>query len=118
MHMIESQSVSGQSEALDVRAGAGWVSRHLLRKGLSKNAVFVYLGYETVRSNRKAGRSIFFRRNTISPSADVVLMMGVLKHVDDDVALLTDISIERVRVPRCSAPCPPSNFSGAHTASS
>ena len=71
---------------LDVGAGAGFFSRHLLARGATA-AVCVDPGYEADRDDCVAGKPLLFRRMPPDAAADLVLMMDVLEHVDDDVGL-------------------------------
>lgn len=75
-------------EILDVGAGLGWFSLWLLRNGHAERAVCVDPGYETEHEERVEGGTILYRRSVTEVDADIVLMMDVLEHVDDDVALL------------------------------
>jgi len=77
-------------EVLDVGDGSGFFSRWLLQNGLAARAVCVDPGYDSDRSETESGRTIDFRREIAESSADLVLMMDVLEHVDDDVGLLAD----------------------------
>lgn len=74
---------------LDVGAGAGFFSRHLLERGAGQ-AICVDPGYEADRDTQHAGRPLLFRRFAPDQPADLVLMMDVLEHVDDDVGLAAD----------------------------
>lgn len=82
-HVDRCQSV------LDVGAGSGFFSRWLLRKGRAERAICVDPGYEAEREESEEGRPIRFRQSIESSDADLVLMMDVLEHVDDDVGLLS-----------------------------
>lgn len=77
-------------EVLDVGAGSGFFSRWLLARGLAESATCVDPGYEADRDEAVAGRPIRFRRRIEESTADLVLMMDVLEHVDDDIGLLAD----------------------------
>ena len=73
---------------LDVGAGSGFFSRQLLRAGLCGHAVCVDPGYESERDEVESGRSLAFRREVTTSDSNLVLMMDVLEHVPDDVALV------------------------------
>lgn len=75
---------------LDVGAGSGFFSRHLLGSTAAHEAWCVDTSYEAERSSRASGKPIHFRRSIGTIEADLVLMMDVLEHVDNDVALLRD----------------------------
>lgn len=73
---------------LDVGAGAGWFSRRLLAHGLAREAICVDPGYPEDRDETAGGKRLAFRRSIETADADVILLMDVLEHVDDDVGLL------------------------------
>jgi SAM-dependent methyltransferase len=75
---------------LDVGAGSGFFSRELLRLTGAQSATCVDPAYPTEREERVAGKQIAFRRAVSSSDADLVLLMDVLEHVDDDVGLLQE----------------------------
>ncbi|WP_171123362.1 MULTISPECIES: methyltransferase domain-containing protein [unclassified Ruegeria] len=78
-------------EVLDVGAGLGWFSKWLLSNNYADSAICVDPGYEDETEDRLPnGTSIQFVRSLDHSSADLVLMMDVLEHVDDDVALLSE----------------------------
>jgi 2-polyprenyl-3-methyl-5-hydroxy-6-metoxy-1,4-benzoquinol methylase len=81
-------SVGRVGTVLDVGAGSGFFSRWLLRNGLAAKAICVDPFYETERDEEEAGKPILFRRSIEACDADLLLMMDVLEHVDDDKALL------------------------------
>jgi SAM-dependent methyltransferase len=73
---------------LDVGAGSGFFSKMLLRTTTAKSAICVDPGYLTDWSETELGKPIHFRRQSTTDQADVVLLMDVIEHVDDDVDLL------------------------------
>lgn len=75
---------------LDIGAGSGFFSRWLLRNKFAERAACIDTGYPNEWDDREAGREIVFRRSIVSSDADLVLMMDVLEHVDDDVKLLRE----------------------------
>ena len=76
------------NEILDVGAGSGFFSRFLLLHTTATRAVCVDTAYETERELLCGGKPIAFRRGIGNCDADVVLLMDVLEHVDDEAALL------------------------------
>jgi len=72
---------------LDVGAGSGVFSRLLLDAGAIE-ATCVDPAYATERQERHHGKPINFLRQVEHSAADLVLMMDVLEHVDDDAGLL------------------------------
>lgn len=77
-------------EILDVGAGSGFFSRELLRRSPIASATCVDPGYGEDREEIIGGKPLRFRRGVVRTAADLVLMMDVLEHVDDDVGLLSE----------------------------
>jgi hypothetical protein len=75
---------------LDVGAGSGFFARHLLASSDAEEAVCVDPGYTGEHDEFHKGKPIRFRREVGESAADLVLMMDVLEHVDDDGALLAN----------------------------
>ena len=73
---------------LDVGAGSGFFSRHLLAATSAESALCVDTGYARDRDDSAAGKPVRYRRNTGPTDCDLVLMMDVLEHVDDDRGLV------------------------------
>ncbi|HEY3045464.1 MAG TPA: class I SAM-dependent methyltransferase [Vicinamibacterales bacterium] len=73
---------------LDVGAGSGLFSKMLLHRTTAKSAICVDSAYSEDWSETASGKPIAFRRSSPVGDADVVLLMDVLEHVDDDVGLL------------------------------
>jgi SAM-dependent methyltransferase len=84
------RAVSGVSprRLLDVGAGSGFFSRHLLEHTTAESALCVDIGYAADRDDSVAGKPVRFRRDTGPTDCDLVLMMDVLEHVDDDRGLV------------------------------
>lgn len=75
---------------LDVGAGSGFFSRHLLEKTDAMAALCVDTGYAADRDDSSNGKPVLFRRTIGTVDCDLVLMMDVLEHVDDDRDLVAD----------------------------
>ena len=73
---------------LDIGAGSGFFSRHLLAEGSAQSALCVDIGYDSDRDDSVAGKPVLYRRETGPTDCDLVLMMDVLEHVDDDRGLV------------------------------
>ncbi|MDP2376858.1 methyltransferase domain-containing protein [Reyranella sp.] len=73
---------------LDVGAGSGFFSRHLLAETPAASALCVDIGYPSDRDDSVAGKPVHYRRDTGPTDCDLVLMMDVLEHVDDDRSLV------------------------------
>lgn len=85
------------STILDVGAGSGFFSRYLLGGSFAKEAWCVDISYGGDSDASEAGKPIHFRRSVNTVDADLVLLMDVLEHVDDDIGLLMDYAS---KVPR------------------
>jgi len=75
---------------LDVGAGSGFFSRHLLEHSNGNEAWCVDTGYEVESDEENNKKTIHFRRSISNIDADLVLLMDVLEHVDNDVSLLKE----------------------------
>jgi 2-polyprenyl-3-methyl-5-hydroxy-6-metoxy-1,4-benzoquinol methylase len=73
---------------LDVGAGSGFFSRHLLTDGDARSALCVDIGYAADRDDSVAGKPVLYRRDAGLTDCDLVLMMDVLEHVDDASGLV------------------------------
>jgi SAM-dependent methyltransferase len=78
----------GARRILDVGAGSGFFSRHLLAEGGAQSALCVDIGYASDRDDSEAGKPVLYRRDTGPTDCDLVLLMDVLEHVDDDRGLV------------------------------
>lgn len=75
---------------LDVGAGSGFFSKRILAETHAKEAWCVDTGYDADSDEVVAGKPVHFRRTLTRSDAELVLLMDVLEHVDDDVGLLAD----------------------------
>ncbi len=75
---------------LDVGAGSGYFSRSLLERTGATAALCVDTGYPADRDDSSHGKPVRFRRTIGAVDCDLVLMMDVLEHVDDDRGLVVD----------------------------
>jgi len=73
---------------LDVGAGSGFFSHHLLTHTAAREAWCVDISYPADSSATPAGKPVHYRRSIDNVDADLVLLMDVLEHVDDDLGLL------------------------------
>ncbi|AWM90816.1 methyltransferase [Pseudomonas sp. 31-12] len=73
---------------LDVGAGSGFFSHHLLTYSAAGEAWCVDISYDADSDATTAGKPVHYRRDIDAVDADLVLLMDVLEHVDDDVGLL------------------------------
>ena len=69
---------------LDVGAGSGFFSRHLLAHTAAQSALCVDTGYRSDAEDEVEGKKVLYRRDIGTTDCDLVLMMDVLEHVDDD----------------------------------
>ena len=77
----------GPRRILDIGAGSGFFSRHLLAEAGAQSALCVDIGYASDRDDSEGGKPVLYRRDTGPTDCDLVLMMDVLEHVDNDVGL-------------------------------
>lgn len=75
---------------LDIGAGSGFFAREWLLRGGAERATCVDPHYAADRDEAVAGKPLLFRREVSATDADLLLLMDVLEHVDDDVGLLAD----------------------------
>lgn len=73
---------------LDIGAGSGFFAREWLTRGGAQRATCVDPNYPADRDEAVDGKPLLFRREVSATDADLLLLMDVLEHVDDDVALL------------------------------
>ncbi len=73
---------------LDIGAGSGFFSRHLLAETPAESAFCVDINYAEDRDDSVAGKPVRYRRDTGPTDCDLVLMMDVLEHVHDDRGLV------------------------------
>lgn len=81
-----------KASLLDVGAGSGIFARQLLDAGVCEQATCVDPAYAEERTELHNGHEIAFVRSVERPKHDLILMMDVLEHVDDDVGLLRHYS--------------------------
>ena len=77
-------------EVLDVGAGSGIFSRQLLDNNMCQSSVCVDPGYDKESKESHNGKPIKFVKSLDKTTQDLILMMDVLEHVPDDVALIKE----------------------------
>lgn len=75
---------------LDVGAGSAFFSRYLLNHTNATEAWCVDISYANDFDENDTNKKLYFRKTIGSLNADLVLLMDVLEHVDDDIALLSE----------------------------
>jgi hypothetical protein len=75
-------------KVLDVGAGSGFFSRHLLDRTPCREAICVDPNYAEESTEDQNGKRIRFVRQAENFDGHIVLMMDVLEHVADDAGLL------------------------------
>ncbi|MHB8248859.1 MAG: methyltransferase domain-containing protein [Acidithiobacillus sp.] len=78
---------------LDVGAGSGFFSRYILRNSSASEAFCVDINYDSDTDSLEGDKPVHYRRAVAHVDADdvdLVLVMDVLEHVDDDTGLLIE----------------------------
>jgi len=75
---------------LDVGAGSGFFSKELLTRTEAKDALCIDTSYSAERNDFIANKPIRYRTHSGPVDVDLVLMMDVLEHVDNDIGLLSE----------------------------
>mgnify|MGYP003381281840 CR=1 FL=1 len=88
--MMKLLPIRSPAVILDVGAGSDFFSRYLLTHTTASEAWCVDTSYDTDSEAAAAGKPLHYRRSLETAAADVVLLMDVLEHIDDDVGLLAD----------------------------
>lgn len=78
------------ARVLDVGAGSGFFSKYLLAHAGAQEAWCVDISYPADSEAREAGKPIRYLRTVEPVDANLVLLMDVLEHVDDDAGLLRE----------------------------
>jgi hypothetical protein len=76
------------STILDVGAGSGFFSRYLMDNTSAKDAWCIDTNYDNDLDDYWNEKPIHYRQSIENIDADLVLLMDVLEHVDDDFGLL------------------------------
>ena len=75
---------------LDVGAGSAFFSKYLLNRTTISNSLCVDIGYEGESKEVFGKKHISYLKSIQGSDADLVLLMDVLEHVEDDHALLSE----------------------------
>jgi Methyltransferase domain len=75
-------------EVLDVGAGSGVFARQLLAAGVCDRALCVDPNYVEERIERVGGKEIEFRRSVDDVTQQLIMLIDVLEHVENDQMLL------------------------------
>lgn len=88
--MVQLLGITNFEKVLDVGAGSGFFSRYLLSHSSVKEAWCVDISYDRDSDDSEAECFMHFRRSIDKVDADLVLLLDVLEHVDDDIGLLCE----------------------------
>ncbi|WP_237214819.1 class I SAM-dependent methyltransferase [Falsiroseomonas oryziterrae] len=80
----------GARRVLDVGAGSGFFARALLERTAIAEATCLDPFYASDRDETVEGKPLRFRRAAAPGDADLIVMMDVLEHVEDDLDLLAE----------------------------
>lgn len=75
---------------MDVGAGSGYFSKFLLSQTSADEAWCVDISYSKDSDLLESNKPIHFLRSMDKTNVDLVLLMDVLEHVDDDIGLLSE----------------------------
>lgn len=73
---------------LDIGAGSGFFTKYLLSNTSAEQGICVDISYPEEWHEQVAGKKVQFRKNCGFVDADLVLLMDVMEHVDNDFELL------------------------------
>lgn len=77
-------------QIIDVGAGSGFFSKHLLARTNAEKAICVDIKYIEEKDEIFASKIIQFRKYSENVNVDLVLLMDVIEHVDDDMGFLKE----------------------------
>lgn len=77
---------------LDIGAGSGFFAKYLLEQTSTREAWCIDPSYREETDEYSKGKPLHFRRHIGRCDAELVLLMDVLEHVDDDVGLVQEYS--------------------------
>jgi len=75
---------------LDIGAGSGFFSRNLIENTETIESFCVDLNYPESRTESFGNKNIYFEKSIESANVDLVLMMDVLEHVENDIELIRE----------------------------
>ena len=79
------------STILDVGAGSGFFSKYILTTTSAQRSTCVDIAYENDSNFFVEGKKIHYTNQLTTTDSDVVLLMDVLEHIDDDVGFLKNV---------------------------
>lgn len=88
--IVRMLAASAPTSILDVGAGLGFFAGSLLESTNARSATCVDPGYPADRNDTRAGKPLLFRRSVERSDADLVLLMDVIEHVEDDVGFVRE----------------------------
>lgn len=79
---------TNHGSVLDIGSGSGFFSKFLLRNTDLKDAWCYDINYDQTEDVDYFGKKIYFRKSIEELNVDLILLMDVLKHIDDDLEFL------------------------------
>ncbi|MGI9249597.1 MAG: methyltransferase domain-containing protein [Pseudohongiellaceae bacterium] len=76
--------------ATDIGAGSGFFAEQLLQASPIPEAICLDTGYERDREEAVGNKRLIYRRELATIDTNLVLMMDVLEHIEDDLGFLKD----------------------------
>ena len=77
-----------KTKILDIGAGSAFFSKYLLEKSSAQECMCLDISYPENSQTNFHNKTIYFRKESQSYNADLVLLMDVLEHIPDDSAFL------------------------------
>jgi len=75
---------------IDVGAGSGFFAKYLLKNTAVKEAYCIDINYKNNKFNFIGNKKIFYKKKMTKNNFDLLLLMDVIEHVDDDYKFLND----------------------------
>lgn len=76
------------NSVMDVGSGSGFFARQILQNTAARDVICVDNGYEADVTERMQGKMLRFVRSVDRADCDLMVMMDVLEHIEDDAAFL------------------------------
>ena len=88
--MLSHLSGLALDKVMDIGSGSGFFARQILMNTASREVTCVDPGYDADTMEQIGKKALRFVRSARDTDADLMVMMDVLEHIEDDVAFLDD----------------------------